>query len=334
MKAWVVRRLGPPDSMVLEDVEEGAPPPDKVRIKIESAAVNFPDALLVAGMYQVKPDLPFVVGLEVSGTVLDAPEGSHVKVGDRVIALLQTGGGLTGGGFGELVDASPATVIPIPDAMSHEHASALMLTYQTGFFGLHRRARLQPGEVLLVHAGAGGVGSAAIQLGKAAGARVVATAGSDAKVELCRELGADLAVNYKEGDFVEAVKGFTGGAGADVIYDPVGGDVYDRSTKCIAFEGRLVVVGFTSGRIPTAAVNHALVKNYSIVGLHWGLYNQKAPKLVAEATRELFKLYLEGKIRPHISDRRPLAEAPLALASVAEGRSTGKVVILPYAGGA
>jgi NADPH:quinone reductase len=334
MKAWVVRSLGPPDSMVLEDVDEGAPPPDKVRIKIASAAVNFPDALLVAGMYQVKPDLPFVAGLEVSGTVLNAPAGSHVKVGDRVIALLQTGGGLTGGGFGELVDASPATVIPIPEAMSFEHASALMLTYQTGFFGLHRRARLQPGEVLLVHAGAGGVGSAAIQLGKAAGARVVATAGSDAKVELCRELGADLAVNYKEGDFVEAVKDFTGGAGADVIYDPVGGDVYDRSTKCIAFEGRLVVVGFTSGRIPTAAVNHALVKNYSIVGLHWGLYNQKAPHLVAEATKELFKLYLEGKIKPHISDRRPLAEAPLALASVAEGRSTGKVVILPYAGGA
>jgi len=213
--------------------------------------------------------------------------------------------------------------------MSFEHASALMLTYQTGYFGLHRRAQLKEGEVLLVHAGAGGVGSAAIQLGKAAGARVVATAGSDAKVDLCRELGADLAVNYKEGDFVQAVKDFTGGAGADVIYDPVGGDVYDRSTKCIAFEGRLVVVGFTSGRIPTAAVNHALIKNYSIVGLHWGLYNQRAPHLVAEATQELFRLYLAGKIRPHISDRRPLAEAPLALAAVAEGRSTGKVVILP-----
>src|SRR5438045_3616713 len=158
MKAWVVRRLGPPDSMVMEEIDEGPPPLDKVRIAIESAAVNFPDALLVAGNYQVKPELPFVVGLEVSGTVLAAPAG--------------------------------------------------------------------------------------------------------AKVELCRQLGADLAVNYKEGDFVEAVKQFTGGAGADVIYDPVGGDVYDRSTKCIAFEGRLVVVGFTSGRIPTAAVNHALVKNY------------------------------------------------------------------------
>jgi NADPH2:quinone reductase len=329
MKAWVVRQLGPPSSMVFEDVEEGDPPHDRVRIKIESAAVNFPDALLVAGTYQAKPELPFVVGLEVSGTVLSAPAGGDVAAGDRVLALLEVGGGLTRGGFGELVDANPATVVPIPAAMSFEHASALMLTYQTGYFGLHRRAQLKEGEVLLVHAGAGGVGSAAIQLGKAAGARVLATAGSDAKVDLCRELGADLAINYKEGDFVQAVKDFTGGAGADVIYDPVGGDVYDRSTKCIAFEGRLVVVGFTSGRIPTAAVNHALIKNYSIVGLHWGLYNQRAPHLVAEATQELFRLYLAGKIKPHISDRRPLAEAPLALASVAEGRSTGKVVILP-----
>ena len=331
MKAWVVRRLGPPDSMILEEVDEGSPPPDKVRIKIESVAVNFPDALLVAGQYQVKPDLPFVVGLEVAGTVLAAPSTSAIKPGDRVLALLPAGGGLTGGGFGEIVDTMPSTVVPIPDRMPFEDASALMLTYQTGYFGLHRRAHLKAGEVLLVHAGAGGVGSAAIQLGKAAGARVVATAGSDAKVELCRRLGADLAVNYKEGDFVQAVKDFTAGAGADVIYDPVGGDVYDRSTKCIAFEGRLVVVGFTSGRIPTAAVNHALVKNYSIVGLHWGLYNTKAPQLVADATEELFRLYREGKIKPHISDRRPLAEAPQALASVAEGRSTGKVVILPGA---
>ncbi len=316
--------------MVLEDVEEGRPPADRVRIKIESAAVNFPDALLVAGNYQAKPELPFVVGLEVAGTVLAAPVDAHVAAGDRVLALLEVGGGLTRGGFGELVDANPAAVVPIPETMSFEHASALMLTYQTGHFGLHRRAQIKAGEVLLVHAGAGGVGSAAIQLGKAAGVRVVATAGSDAKVDLCRELGADLAVNYKEGDFVRAVMDFTGGAGADVIYDPVGGDVYDRSTKCIAFEGRLVVVGFTSGRIPTVAVNHALVKNYSIVGLHWGLYHQRAPQLVAEVTQELFRLYLAGKIRPHISDRRPLAEAPQALATVAEGRSTGKVVILPW----
>src|SRR5947209_10268367 len=330
MRAGVVRQLGKPDSMVLEEVEEGPPPADKVRVRIESAAVNFPDALLVAGQYQSKPELPFVVGLEVAGTVEAAPSGARVGPGDRVLSLLSVGG-LTHGGFGELVDADPAAVVPIPDGMPFEDASALMLTYQTGYFGLHRRAQLKAGETLLVHAGAGGVGSAAIQLGKAAGARVVATAGSAAKVELCRELGADLAVNYKEDDFVAAVKDFTGGAGADVVYDPVGGDVYDKSTKCVAFEGRIVIVGFTSGRIPTAAVNHALIKNYSIVGLHWGLYNQKAPQLVAAATQELFRLYLDGRIRPYISERRPLAEVPEAVETVAQGRSTGKVVILPRA---
>jgi len=317
--------------MVLEEFDEGAPRADRVRIAVESAAINFPDALLVAGNYQVKPELPFVVGLEVAGTVVAAPPGTAVAIGDRVLALLSPGDGLTGGGFGTITDANPATVVRMPDAMSFEDASALMLTYQTGYFGLHRRAGLKAGETLLIHAGAGGVGSAAIQLGKAAGAKVVATAGTDAKVDLCRRLGADLAVNYKDADFVQAVKDFTGGRGADVIYDPVGGDVYDRSTKCVAFEGRIVIVGFTSGRIPTAAVNHALVKNYSIVGLHWGLYNQRAPDLVAAATQELFRLYGEGLIKPHISDRRPLAEAPAALAEVAGGRSTGKVVILPNA---
>jgi len=270
MKAWVVRQLGPPDSMVLEDVDEGPPPPDKVRIRIESAAVNFPDALLVAGQYQSKPELPFVVGLEVAGTVEAAPSGGRVGHGDRVLSLLSVGG-LTHGGFGELVDADPAAVVPIPDGMPFEDASALMLTYQTGYFGLHRRAQLKAGETLLVHAGAGGVGSAAIQLGKAAGARVVATAGSAAKVELCRELGADLAVNYKEDDFVAAVKDFTGGAGADVVYDPVGGDVYRTSSQCGARERRIRILWCTSGRILTAAVNPALNKHSSIGRLHRGL---------------------------------------------------------------
>jgi NADPH2:quinone reductase len=178
-----------------------------------------------------------------------------------------------------------------------------------------------------VHAGAGGVGSAAIQLGKAAGATVIATAGSDEKVEVCLRLGADHAVNYKTQDFVEEVKRVTEGRGADVVYDPVGGDVYDRSTKCIAFEGRIVIVGFTSGRIPQAAANHVLIKNYSVVGLHWGLYSKRAPALIPPAGRALLDLYESGQIKPHISIRLPLAEAPRALATVAEGKSTGKVIL-------
>src|SRR6202023_488654 len=185
----------------------------------------------------------------------------------------------------------------------------------------------QPGEVVLVHAGAGGVGSAAIQLAKAAGARVVATAGSAQKVALCRELGADLAIDYRTEDFVDGVKAFTDGRGADVVYDPVGGDVFDRSTKCIAFEGRIVVVGFTSGRIPQAAANHVLIKNYSVVGLHWGLYTRRAPELIAPAPRALLDLYASGKIKPLISAHVPLADAPQALAMGAAGKSTGKVIL-------
>jgi NADPH2:quinone reductase len=326
MKAWVVRELGGPDTLRLEDVDPGRPADGLVRVAVRAAAINFPDVLMVAGTFQVKPQLPFVPGVEVSGEVLEAPVGSGFKAGDRVMALLDSGG-LTRGGYAEITDARLQSVMHIPDEMPFDDGAAFSLIFQTGWFGLHRRANLQPGETLLVHAGAGGVGSAAIQLGKAAGATVIATAGSDEKVDVCMRLGADHAFNYKTQDFVEEVKKLTGGRGADVIYDPIGGDVYDRSTKCIAFEGRLVVVGFTSGRIPQAATNHVLIKNYSVVGLHWGLYNTRAPQLIPPATRSLLDLYSAGKIKPYISARIPLAEAPKALAMVAGGKSTGKVVL-------
>lgn len=326
MKAWVVRELGGPETMQLEDVDPGRPVDGLVRVAVRAAAINFPDVLMVAGTYQVKPQLPFVPGVEISGQVLDAPVDSGFKAGDRVMALLDSGG-LTRGGYAEITDARRQSVMHIPDEMPFEDAAAFSLVFQTGWFGLHRRANLQAGETLLVHAGAGGVGSAAIQLGKAAGAKVIATAGSDEKVEVCMRLGADHALNYKTQDFVEEVKKLTGGRGADVVYDPIGGDVYDRSTKCIAFEGRIVVVGFTSGRIPQAATNHVLIKNYSVVGLHWGLYNTRAPELIPPATRSLLDLYRAGTIKPYISARIPLAQAPKALAMVAGGKSTGKVVL-------
>ncbi len=326
MKAWVVRQLGGPESLNLEEVAPGEPADGMVRVRVRAAAINFPDALMVAGLYQVKPELPFVPGVEVSGEVVSAPADSGFKPGDRVMALLDSAG-LTHGGYSEIADAAPQSITRMPDNMSFEEGAGFTLVFQTGWFGLHRRAHLQAGETLLVHAGAGGVGSAAIQLGKAAGARVIATAGSDEKVEVCLALGADHAVNYKTQDFVEEVKRVTEGRGADVVFDPVGGDVYDRSTKCIAFEGRIVIVGFTSGRIPQAAANHVLIKNYSVVGLHWGLYSKRAPELIAPASRALLELYDSGKIKPHISVRLPLAEAPRALATVAEGKSTGKVIL-------
>jgi NADPH:quinone reductase len=312
--------------MSFEEVAPGEPGEGMVRINVRAAAINFPDALMVAGLYQVKPDLPFVPGVEVSGEVMSAPPASGFKPGDRVMALLDSAG-LTHGGYSEIADASPASVTRMPDNMSFDEGAGFTLIFQTGWFGLHRRANIQAGETLLVHAGAGGVGSAAIQLGKAAGATVIATAGSDEKVEVCRQLGADHAVNYKTQDFVEEVKKITRGRGADVVFDPVGGDVYDRSTKCIAFEGRIVIVGFTSGRIPQAATNHVLIKNYSVVGLHWGLYAKRAPELISPAADALLELYEAGKIKPHISTRFPLSHAPRALATVAEGKSTGKVIL-------
>jgi NADPH:quinone reductase len=326
MKAWVVRELGGPDVMAFEDVPDSTRDDSAVRIAVKASAINFPDALMVAGNYQWKPELPFIPGSEISGEVIAAPGASSLKKGDRVMAMVSAGG-LNRGGYAQVTDAQPESVTRLPDAMPYEDAAGFMLVYQTGWFGLHRRAHLQAGETLLVHAGAGGVGSAAIQLGKAAGATVIATAGSDEKVEITKKLGADHSINYKTQDFADEVKKLTQGRGADVIYDPVGGDVYDRSTKCVAFEGRIVIVGFTSGRIAQAATNHVLVKNYSVVGLHWGLYNQRAPELIPEATRSLLDLYKAGKIKPYISARLPLAEAPNALALVAGGKSTGKVIL-------
>jgi NADPH:quinone reductase len=328
VKAWVVHELGGPECLRYEDVEAGDPAEGVVRIKIRAASINFPDVLMVAGLYQVKPELPFVPGVEVSGEVVSAPSLTGLQPGDRVMAMLDNAG-LTRGGYAELADASAQSVLRMPRDMPFDEAAGFTVIFQTGWFALHRRARLQAGETLLVHAGAGGVGSAAIQLGKAAGATVIATAGSDEKVAICRDLGADHAVNYKTQDFVEEVKRLTAGRGADVVFDPVGGDVFDRSTKCIAFEGRIVLIGFTSGRVPQAAANHVLIKNYSVLGLHWGLYLKRAPELIPVAVKALNDLYEAGRIKTYVSTRLPLTQAPRALALVAEGKSTGKVVLTP-----
>jgi NADPH2:quinone reductase len=238
------------------------------------------------------------------------------------------------GGYAEVVDTFPQVAQHIPDAMSFEDAAAFNIVYQTGYFGLHRRAHLQKGEVLLVHGGAGGTGTAAIQLGKAAGATVIATAGTDEKVQVCLELGADHGINYKTQDFADEVNRITDRKGADVVWDPVGGDVYDRSTKCIAFEGRIVIVGFTSGRIPEAKANHVLVKNYSVVGLHWGAYNMRNPALVEEVIGILREMYSREEIKPHISATYPMSEAVQALKEVSSGRTTGKVLLIPDGGSA
>ena len=328
MKAWVVRRLGGPETMQFEDVDASAPADGMVRIAIRASAINYFDALMVAGTYQTKPELPFVPGVEISGEVESAPAATAFKKGDRVTALLDSGG-LTRGGYAELADAAPATVHRLPDAMPFDDGAAFTLIYQTAWFGLHRRANLQPGETLLVHAGAGGVGSAAIQLGKAAGATVIATAGSDEKTAVCTSLGADHVINYKTQDFSEEVKTITGGRGADVVFDPVGGDVFDGSTRCIAFEGRLLLIGFTSGRIAEVAANRVLLKNISVVGVHWGLYRQREPTMVRRWMVELLNLAEAGQLKPIVWKTFPLRRAPQALAAIAARESHGKVVVIP-----
>ncbi|MFD3819960.1 NADPH:quinone oxidoreductase family protein [Streptomyces rubiginosohelvolus] len=317
MQAWRVHRNGEPgEVMRLEETDRPTPGDGQVLVEVRAANVNFPDALLCRGQYQVRPPLPFTPGVEVCGTTED---------GRRVLATPA----LPHGGFADYVVADEAALLPAPDALDDAEAAALHIGYQTGWFGLHRRAHLQPGETLLVHAAAGGVGSAAVQLGKAAGARVIGVVGGPDKAAVARELGCDLVIDRRSEDIVAAVKEATGGRGADVVYDPVGGDAYAKSTKCVAFEGRILVVGFASGVIPTPALNHALVKNYSVVGLHWGLYNTKDPAAVRACHEELTKLAEQGIVKPLVSERVAMAGAADAVQRVADGTSTGRIVVLP-----
>jgi NADPH2:quinone reductase len=324
MQALRVHELGEPaDVMRLEDVEIPEPGAGEVRLRVHAASLNFPDVLMCRGGYQVKPPLPFTPGAEVAGVVdaLGADVDDELQIGDRVLAVPILGA------FAEYTTArADGGAFRIPDTMPFGAASALHVVYQTGHLALHRRANIQPGETLLVHAGAGGVGSAAIQLGLAAGARVIATAGGPEKVEVCRKLGAHLALDYREQDFVDAVKDFTGGRGADVVYDPVGGDTYDRSTKCIAFEGRILIIGFTGGRFAEARTNHVLIKNYSVVGVHWGLYNLMNPQIIRETHDDLIRLFEAGQIDPLISQTVALADVPAALARLGSRGTYGKIV--------
>ncbi|MFF4046710.1 NADPH:quinone oxidoreductase family protein [Streptomyces chartreusis] len=317
MQAWQVHENGEPSEVMrLDEIDTPTPGDGQVLLKVRAANINFPDALLCRGHYQVRPPLPFTPGVEICGETED---------GRRVIA----NPALPYGGFAEYAVADAAAVLPAPESLDDAEAAALHIGYQTGWFGLHRRAGLEAGETLLVHAAAGGVGSAAVQLGKAAGARVIGVVGGADKVAVARELGCDVVVDRRSEDVIGAVKEATGGRGADVIYDPVGGEAYDQSAKVVAFEGRIVVVGFASGRIPSPALNHALVKNYSILGLHWGLYNTKNPKLIMHCHEQLTELAARGAIKPLVSERVPLGGAAAAVQRVADGVTTGRVAVIP-----
>jgi NADPH:quinone reductase len=326
VKAWQIVRAGEPaDVLELNEVEEPSPGPGQVLVRVRAAAANFPDVLMCRGAYQVKPQLPFTPGIELCGVVVAV--GQHVEgfnPGDRVIG----GAELPHGGFAELAVLESSTTFHAPKELADAEASALYVGYQTGWFGLSRRAGLQAGETLLVHAAAGGVGSAAIQLGKAMGARVIGVVGAQSKADVAHRMGADVVVNRTTEDFVEVVKRETDGRGADVIYDPVGGSTYQRSTKCIAFEGRIVVVGFAGGDIQSAQLNHSLVKNYSIVGLHWGLYTRMDPEAVAACHADLTKMVDDKLVQPCVSERLSFSDLPSGLQRLADGHTVGRVVLL------
>jgi len=320
----IATQWGEPSEMQYAEVADPTPGLDQVLIDVKAIGCNFPDILIVQGKYQMKPPLPFSPGHEVAGIVLAVgPEVTRVHQGQRVFAMIELGA------YAERAVADGTRVFAIPDAMSFEEAAAFALVNQTSYSALVHRAQMQPGEWLLVHAAAGGVGLAAVQIGKALGARVIATAGTAAKLEIARQSGADVLVDYRTEDWVERVKRVTDGHGADVIYDPVGGDVFDGSSKCIAFEGRLLVVGFAGGRIPSIAANRILLKNMSVVGVHWGMYQTLGSPLVDQWMSALLTMHGKGQIWPVIYKTYPLADAAKALAAIAARESYGKVVLIP-----
>jgi NADPH2:quinone reductase len=306
----------------IEDVTLPEPGANDVRIRVRAAAVNFPDILMIQGKYQHKPELPFVVGGERAGDVIAVGSGvTRFKVGDRVV------GGALSGGFAKEAQGPESSYRPIPGSADYAVASAYTTAYLTAYVSLVRRGELAKGETLLVHGAAGGVGLAAVDLGKVLGAKVIATASSDEKRAFLKDYGADHVL--PSSGFREAVKELTGGSGADVIYDPVGGDVFDESIRCIAFNGRILIVGFTSGRIPTVGVNMPLIKGFSVVGVRAGEYGRKFPEKGRENIAAIDKLLADGKIRPHIHARFPLDQAVAAMHMLTTRKVIGKVVIEP-----
>ncbi len=326
MKAWLLHEPGDPwDNLRLDDIEPPSPGPHSVRVRVDACDLNFADILQCQGSYQVRLPTPFVPGMNVAGTILEVGEHVDLEVGQRII-----GSSIGGhGGYAEQTIMKPSVSNVIPDRVSAITAVGMHVTYGTSWFALHRRGNLQPGETVLVLAAAGGVGSSAVQLAKAHGCWVIAAAGGPEKVETCRRLGADVVVDYTNDDLYERVMEATSGRGCDVVYDPVGGDYFDIARRLVAWEGRLLVVGFASGRIPMAPANHVLVKNYSVVGVHMGAYRQFDDKPFEQCYRELYDLLLAGQIDPLVSEVIGFDDVPRALKDLFDRKTTGRVVFDP-----
>jgi NADPH:quinone reductase len=320
MKAYLVEKWCEPEEMIYTDIPDPTVSEDEVLIETKAAGINFPDLLIIQGKYQARPKRPFSPGSEVSGIIRAV--GKNVKkfsIGDRVAAVTFIGG------YAEQVAAKESFTFPIPDSMSFEEAAGFHVTYQSSYFGIVRRGALKAQETLLVHAGAGGIGTSSIQIGKALGAKVYATAGSEEKLAITQKCGADLSLNYNDPLWSKKIRKEYGGA--DVVMDPVGGEILEKSILCTNFEGRIIVVGFTSGKIAQVATNFLLLNNIGILGLFWNLYMQNHPDLVAKAVTQLNQWYTEGVISPILYKTYSLEEAPMALRDVTSRKSYGKAIL-------
>ena len=323
MKAILCKRFGPPETLVVEDVPSPRAGPGQVVVSVAAAGVNFPDTLIIQGKYQFKPELPFSPGGELAGIVKEVGDGvRHVRPGDHVIALCAWGA------FAEEALVEASMVVPMPPALDFRVAASFAMAYATSLHALQDRARLAPGETLLVLGAAGGVGLAAVELGKVLGARVLAAASTAAKLEVCREHGADELIDYSGEGWRDRVKDLTGGQGVDVVYDPVGGAVAEPALRLTAWNGRYLVVGFAAGEIPRIPLNLPLLKGASIVGVFWGAFAKRQPRENQSNLARLFSWLAEGKLRPHVSAVHPLECAAQALGELAARRTTGKLVLV------
>jgi NADPH2:quinone reductase len=322
MKAVVCHELGPPDALHVEEIKRPVTGSEQVRIRVAACSINFPDLLIISGQYQERPGLPFVPGQEVAGVVEDTgADVTGIEPGQAVIAATYQGG------LAQYANANFHDVYEMPASMPMEIAAGFPAVFGTSYHALKQRARLKPGETLLVLGAAGGVGLAAVQIGAVMGARVIAAARGEQKIEFLRNNGADELIDYGKDNLKDAVNDLTGGRGADVIYDPVGGDLFDQATRCINWNGRILVVGFTSGRIPQLPANLALLKGSSIVGVFYGRFNQEQPQDSARNMAELFDLYSRGKLQPHVHKTFPLEQAADAMNCLKNREAIGKVIV-------
>jgi NADPH:quinone reductase len=322
MRAVLCKEWGGPEKLVVENAPSPAIRDGAVRIAVQAAGINFADLLLISGQYQEKPGFPFTPGMEAAGTVTEVGAGvSNVKAGDRVMALTGTGA------YADEVVVDANRVYKIPDKMDFVSAAGFPVAYGTSHGAFDWRAHLKPGEWLLVHGAAGGVGLTAVEIGKVMGAKVIACAGGPEKLEIARQHGADHLIDYSHEDIRERVKTITGGKGADVVYDPVGGDAFDASLRSIAWGGRIIVIGFAAGRIPQAPANILLVKNIDVIGFYWGSYQARKPELLRDSYSKLLHWFEEGKLKPHISAHMDLNEVARAMELLRQRKSTGKVVL-------